>query len=155
VAPASASRYSLLAASSLLVPVQASADGLEILSRFNAGGEELEIAVYTEGDQTVGLVGIKGTDGKHVSITFDKKEMVTFMALVQKARAIQSDGWVEAGSFSETETSSPSHIVLYGGPSVQFALTDPSIGGYNFTLDKGDIAGFADGLEQAEGREKP
>jgi len=143
------------AALSLLASVQAYSDGLEILSRFNAGGEELEVAVYTEGDQTVGLVGIKGTDGKHVSITFDKKEMLTFIALIQKARAIQSDNWAEAGSFSETETSSPSHIVVYGGPSLQFSLADPSIGSYNYTLDKGDIAGFADGLNQAEDREKP
>ena len=93
----------------------------------------MQVAVYTEGDETVGLVGIKGTDGKHVSITFDKQQMLTFIALVQKARAIQSDGWVEAGSFSETETSSPSHIVVYGGPSLQFSLTDPSIGSYNWS----------------------
>lgn len=144
-----------MAALSLLLPVWAYSDGLEVLSRFSNGSEEMQVAVYTEGDETVGLVGIKGTDGKHVSITFDKQQMATFIALVQKARAIQSDGWVEAGSYSETETSSPSHIVVYGGPSLQFSLTDPSIGSYNFTLGKGDISGFADGLDQAEGREKP
>jgi hypothetical protein len=144
-----------LTALSLLLPVQAYSDGLEILSRFSNGGEEMQVAVYTEGDETVGLVGIRGTDGKHVSITFNKQEMITFIALVQKAKAIQSDNWVEAGSFSESQTSSPSHIVVYGGPSLQFALTDPSIGGYNFTLATGDTAGFADALNQAEGREKP
>ncbi len=140
---------------SLLLPLQAYSDGLEILSRFSNGGEEMQVAVYTEGDETVGLVGIRGTDGKHVSITFNKPQMATFIALVQKAQAIQSDSWVEAGSFSETQTSSPSHIVVYGGTSVQFSLTDPSIGSYNFVLTKSDISAFTDALTQAQGREKP
>lgn len=144
-----------LTALSLLVPVQAYSDGLEILSRFSNGGEDMQVAVYTEGDETVGLVGIRGGDGKHVSITFNKQEMTDFIALVQRAQAIQSDSWVEAGSFSETQTSSPSHIVVYGGTSVQFSLTDPSIGSYNFVLVKSDIPGFLAGLNQADGREKP
>ena len=144
-----------LAALSLLLPLQAYSDGLEILSRFSNGGEEMQVAVYTEGDETVGLVGIRGTDHKHVSITFDKTEMLTFIGLVQKAGAIQSGNWVEVGSFDESQTSSPSHIVVYGGTSVQFSLTDPSIGSYNFVLDKGDIAGFMAALTQAQGREKP
>ena len=144
-----------VAALGLLLPVWAHADGLEKLATFSNGGQELTVAIYTEDDQTVGLVGIKATDGKRVSITFNNKEMQTFIALVQKARGMDSDKWAEAGSFSETETSSPSHIVVYGGPSLQFSLTDPSIGGYSYTLDTGDIAGFADALAQAEQRVHP
>lgn len=145
----------LMAALGLLLPLPAYADGLERLATFSNGGEELAVAIYTEGDETVGLVGIKGTDGKRVSITFNKQEMLTFIALVQRAQAIDSDKWAEAGSFSETQTSSPSHIVVYGGPSMQFSLTDPSIGGYNFTLLSSDIAGFVEALQQAQGQEKP
>jgi hypothetical protein len=135
-------------------PAQA-AGNLVVVSAFTNSGEELDVATYTEGSQTVGLVGMKGANDLRVSITFNKKELATFIALVQRAIEIRSDGWKQAGSFSETETKSPSHIIVYGGPSLQFSLSDPSVGSLDFTLNAGDISGFVAALNQAEGQLNP
>jgi hypothetical protein len=142
----------------LLMPMQPScaADGLEILSSFTGGDAQLKIAVYTEGDQTVGLIGAWESATQNgqlkVSFTFTKQEMDTFIALVQKALQIQSAQWQQAGSMDETGTSSPSHVVVYGGPSLQFAVTDPSKGSVTFVLASSDEAALVNALNQAEGR---
>jgi hypothetical protein len=141
----------------LLMPMQlCAADGLEVLSTFTGGDAQLKVAVYTEGNQTVGLIGAwaPATQGGQVkvSFTFDKQEMNTFIALVQKALQIQSAQWQQAGSMDETGTTSPSHVVVYGGPSLQFAVTDPSKGSVTFVLANGDEAALVNALNQAEGR---
>lgn len=133
--------------------VPAKADGLQVLSTFNDGNnDQLAVAIYTEGTETVGLVGMITASNQHISITFDKKEMDTFIGIVRQAQGIDSDQWRQAGSFDETGTKSPSHIVVYGGPALQFSLTDPSVGSANFTLNKSDISGFIQALDDAEGK---
>jgi hypothetical protein len=141
----------------LLMPMQpCSADGLELISSFTGGDAQLKVAVYTEGDQTVGLIGAWGPSAQggqlKVSFTFSKQEMDSFIALVQKALQIHSDRWQQAGSMDETGTTSPSHVVIYGGPSLQFAVTDPSKGSVTFVLAGSDETALVNALNQAEGR---
>ena len=132
------------------------ADGLEIISSFTGGDAQLKVAVYTEGAETVGLIGAWGPAAQggplKVSFTFSKQEMDTFIALVQKAIQIQSAQWQQAGSMDESGTSSPSHVVVYGGPSLQFAVTDPSKGSVTFVLAGSDETALVNALNQAEGR---
>jgi len=139
----------------LLVTSSASAGNLAILSSFNNDGEELDVATYTEGDQIVGLLGMKGPTGLRISITFDKKKLAAFIDMVQRAYDFDFIGWKEAGSYTETDTKSPSHIVVYGGPSLRFSLTDPSVGSLDFTLNPADVAAFQATLNQAEGQLNP
>jgi len=77
--------------------------------------------------------------------------MLAFTALVQKAMDIQSDDWQQAGSMDETGTTDPSHIVVYGGPSLQFTLVEPSKGSITFTLAKSDESTLLEVLNRADG----
>jgi len=141
----------------LLMPMQpCAADGLEIVSSFTGGDAQLKVAVYTEGSQTVGLIGTWAPNPQggqlKVSFTFSKPEMDTFIALVQKALQIHSDQWQQVGSMDETGTTSPSHVGVYGGPSLQFAVTDPSKGSVTIVLASSDETALVDALNTAEGR---
>ena len=140
-----------LAACAVLVATASRADGVTMLAQYTgAKNDTIKVALYTEGAEVVGLVNMVTPANQRISIAFKKKELAKFIGLVQQAAQINSDQWQAAGSYTETQTKSPSHIMVYGGPGLQMSLTDPSIGVWSFTLQAADVAGFLAVLNQME-----
>jgi hypothetical protein len=139
----------LLLLCAVFMATASGADGVSILGQYSGTkSDTLKLALYSEGDQTVGLVNMVTPTNQRISVTFKKSELTQFTALVQKAAAIQSEQWQLAGSYTETETNSPSHIVVYGGPGLQLSLTDPSIGAWSLTVKPEDVAGVLEVLKE-------
>jgi len=132
-----------------LVAMASWADGLSVQAQYaGTKSDTLKLGLYTEGAEVVAVVNMVTPANQRISIAFNKSEFAQFIGLVQKAAQMHSDQWQVAGSYTETQTKSPSHIIVYGGPGVQLSLTDPSIGAWSLTLQAGDVAGVLTVLGQ-------
>ena len=79
-----------LAACSVLVATAAQADGLSIVAQYTGTkSDTLKVALYTEGDEVVGVVNMVTPANQRISIAFKKSELAKFIALVQQASQIK------------------------------------------------------------------
>jgi len=74
----------------LLAHGSAWAGDLNIVGKFFADGVEFDLALYTEGGEKIGVVGIVAADGGRTSIAFAADEWHSFVELWQKARKTRS-----------------------------------------------------------------
>jgi len=126
-------------------PVKAAGE-LNIISKFFANGIEFDIAVYTEGAQKIGLIGIAGA--QRTSVAFSSGEWDSFVKLWQQAAQVQSASWQFVGSFKETDTSAEDLLVVTAGPGVQFTIVDAKKGTSSFVLGKSDFGAFDAKVQQ-------
>jgi hypothetical protein len=147
-------RHALLTAAAFVLVVSAWAkDGLDIRRSFENGGQKLQVATYTKGNETVGLLSIGGA--KRVSFCSRRQMWHDFIALWEQSAQVPPVRWRFVGALNESDTTNPSHLVLYAGPAAQLVLVDPSEGALVFTLLEGDRAAFVDALRRVEGELSP
>ena len=125
----------------LLAHGTAWAGDLNIFGKFFAGGAEFDLALYTDGNKKVGIVGIAAADGRKTSVAFDPEEWHFFAALWQKARKTKSATWQPIGSFKETGTKELALLTMSAGPGVRFNISGNK-GPFAFTLPTSDIKSF-------------
>jgi hypothetical protein len=128
-------------------------EGLEVLRTFENGDQKIQVATFTQGSETVGLLGIRA--GNRVSFSSRRGMWRDILALLEQAARVQDTRWRFVGALTETDTTNPSHLVVYGGPALQIILMDPSVGARAFTFKEGDRAALAEALRLAEGNLTP
>jgi hypothetical protein len=130
---------SVLLAILLLIPANARADGLANIGHYTSGdGSSFDIATFSQGGETVGLLGIS----HKVSITFHKDEWQSIVAIWRKAHGTQSSSFQFIGTYKETGTTYSSLLTVAAGPGVQFTINDKA-GTFTYVLPRSDYAGFA------------
>lgn len=78
----------------------ARADGLEKVASFTSGTSQLVVDDFTQGAETVGLLGITPAVGKTISFAFKRDEWLAFIALWKKAAATSSGPWTIAAALT-------------------------------------------------------
>jgi len=125
----------------LLLHVPALAEGqLVYAGKFFGGGNEFDIAQYTEGKEKVAVIGI-AINNQKTSVAFAPHEWHSFAELWQRARSVQSATWQPIGTFKETGTDELALLTVAAGPGVQFTITGKK-GPFTFVLSPGDYAQF-------------
>lgn len=120
--------------------------GMEILASFAGGDAKLEMVTFTKATETIGMLGIKAA--KKISFGVRKPLWLKVLALAEEAGKVESKKWTFVGSLTESDTTNPSHLVVYAGPAVQFVITDPSIGTFAVTLRNDERAAVAAAIKQ-------
>lgn len=127
---------------SLLSPLNVAFAGLNIVHTFSNGDTKLMLATYTTDTDVVSLLGIAHQEHK-VSYGFRGTDWEQMRSLVQKAATVQTKKWLEEGSMAETDTTSPSHLLIYvNDTTIQFVISDPTTGTNNFMLPRSDVDDF-------------
>ena len=116
---------------------------------------QLDLATYKKGDGMSALVGI-AKPGHKVSFAFSPEEWPPFLEQCRKLKDVQAaaPNWIEAVTLSETHTTSPSHLLIYVGASIQIVITDPTAGTNTFILPKTSLDAFVEKVEEV-GRRLP
>jgi hypothetical protein len=116
-------------------------DKFDAIAQFRSGNAGISLAVFTHGTEIVGVIGLDN-GGARVAYAFHGEEWVTFSNLIETAMRQGSERWAKVGGMSETDTSSPSELIIYSGPQVQLIVIDPSKGANVFKLQKSDFASW-------------
>ncbi len=125
----------------LLLPATAQAAGeLVYAGKFFSGGNEFDIAQYTEDQDKVAVIGIE-SNSQRTSVAFAPDEWHFFVELWRKAQSLQSATWQPVGTFKETNTDELALLTVTAGPGVQLTITGKK-GPFVFVLLPGDYAQF-------------
>jgi hypothetical protein len=137
----------LAAALLLLLPMVARAEGqLNIVGKFLGGGNEFDVAQFTEGAAKVAIIGI-AANNQRTSVAFAPNEWHSFAGLWQQARGVNSATWNSVGNFKETGTDEAALLEVAAGPAVQFTITGKK-GPFVFVLQPGDYTQFGAAVRQ-------
>jgi len=129
-----------------LLAAPALAEGkLDVTGKFRASDGELDVAVYTEDKEKVGLLGIDNQG--RVSFAFDKKEWSELVALWRRAEKVKSSAWKNVGEMTETGTKDISHLRIEAGPAMRFTIWSAEKGSKTCTLPAADYQRFGQALE--------
>ncbi len=133
-------KSTILVLGALFAAVTPAAAQLHIIKSFAKGGAKMELAVFKGPKGKAGILGMVGA--KRNSYGLNIAAFDGFTELVNKVVKTESVQWRFVGAITEIDTRSPSHLVVYAGPTVQFIVIDPSIGVNSFELDWSDLDAF-------------
>ncbi len=117
---------------------------LTYIKSFTKDGTKLELVIFSQQEKLAGLVGIAAD--KRNSYGLSHSDSLALVELLKPVERSASVKWRYLGAMTETDTKSPSHLVIYAGPTVKVIIIDPSIGINSFDLDWDDLPAFKEGV---------
>ena len=125
----------------VLARAAAAAGTVDYVGRFSVAPAECDLAIYAEGNDKVGLVGIDNGQRERASVAFSPNEWHFFVELWDRARGMQTSTWQLVGSFAETGTSGQAVLTVLAGRGVQINVSGKT-GFFSFELPPDQLDAF-------------